>query len=129
MQKTSEDTPKETRRPPHYYETMIYHTTTRNVGIYTSLSLVALGTARAMLTNKRDMVAAVFCMCSGLFLYLAMDLNTRLLWPSTSAAAAPTSKRVPIVLAVVHILMFIVLIVATWRGITTFRRRQTIYTI
>jgi heme/copper-type cytochrome/quinol oxidase subunit 2 len=102
---------------------MLYHTTTRNVGIYTSLSLVALGSARALLANKRDMVAAVFCMCSGLFLYLAMELNKRLLRPSTSAAAAPTSKRVPIVLAVVHILMIIMLIVATWRGITTFRRR------
>jgi len=101
---------------------MIYHTTTRNVGIYTSLSLVALGSARALLANKRDMVAAVFCMCSGLFLYLAMELNKRLLWPSTNAAAAPTSKRVPIVLAVVHILMCITLIVATWRGIKTFRQ-------
>ena len=88
--------------PPHYHETMMFHTTARNVGLYTSLSLASLGAARALLARKRDLTAAAFGACSMLFLALAMELNKTLLWPTKRAADAPTSRRVPWALAAAH---------------------------
>jgi hypothetical protein len=117
MHHTYEDTTTKTEYPPHYHETMIYHTTARNVGLYTSLSLAALGAARALLERGRNVTAASLAACAVLFLGLAMELNQTLLWPTDRAADAPTSKRVPIALAIAHILMCMALVVAIWRGI------------
>ena len=94
----------------------------RNVGLYTSLSLAALGAARTLLARKRDGTAAALGACAILFLALAMELNQTLLWPTERAEAAPTSRRVPWALAVAHALMCIAMIVAAWRGVAAFRK-------
>ncbi len=122
MQQTYENKPTSTKYPPYYHETMMYHTTARNVGLYTSLSLAALGAARALLARSRDGMAAALVVCAVLFLALAMELNQTLLWPTKRAAAAPTSRRVPWALAVAHVLMCIAMLVAIWRGVATFRK-------
>ena len=116
------NTPKSDGLPPHYHETMMYHTMARNVGLYTSLSLAALGAARTLLARKRDGTAAALGACAILFLALAMELNQTLLWPTERAEAAPTSRRVPWALAVAHALMCIAMIVAAWRGVAAFRK-------
>jgi hypothetical protein len=106
--------------PPHFHERMLYHTTARNVGLYTSLSLAALGAARALLSNGREMVAAALAARAALFLALAMELNSALLWPSTQEEAdAQTSKILPYAIAMAHILMCIAILIAMMRGIYT----------
>ena len=109
--------------PPHYHETMMYHTTARNVGLYTSLSLAALGAARALLARGREGTAAALGACAILFLILAMELNQTLLWPSNKAKEAPTSRRLPWALAMAHALMCIAMVVAAWRGVAAFRHK------
>jgi hypothetical protein len=123
MQQPSKSETKNTT-PPYYHATMMYHTTARNVGLYTSLSLASLGAARALLSRDLHGSAAAFGACSVLFLALAMELNQALLWPTPSAAAAPTSRRVPVALAIAHALMCIAMFVAIWRGTTKFRNRK-----
>jgi hypothetical protein len=122
MQQPYKDESKSDGSPPHYHETMMYHTTARNVGLYTSLSLAALGAARALLARKRDGTAAALGACAVLFLALAMELNQTLLWPTKRADAADTNRRVPWILAVAHALMCVALAVAVWRGASAFRR-------
>ena len=116
------NTPKSDGLPPHYHETMMYHTTARNVGLYTSLSLAALGAARALLARGREGTAAALGACAILFLILAMELNQTLLWPSNKAKEAPTSRRLPWALALAHALMCIAMVVAAWRGVAAFRK-------
>jgi hypothetical protein len=122
MQQPYKNTPTSDRLPPHYHETMMYHTTARNVGLYTSLSLAALGAARALLARNRDGAAAALGACAVLFLGLAVELNQSLLWPTKRAAEAPTSRRVPMALAVAHALMCVAMLVAIWRGAAAFRK-------
>jgi len=100
----------------------MYHTTARNVGLYTSLSLAALGAARALLARGREGTAAALGACAILFLILAMELNQTLLWPSNKAKEAPTSRRLPWALALAHALMCIAMVVAAWRGVAAFRK-------
>ena len=109
--------------PPHYHETMLYHTTARNVGLYTSLSLASLGAARALLARGKHIVAFIIASCALLFLILAMDLNSALIWTrkDDDFSSAPTSKTLPYALAVAHMLMCIALLVAIWRGIHVWR--------
>lgn len=108
--------------PPNYHETMLYHTTARNVGLYTSLSLASLGAARALLARGREMVAAAIAACAILFLALSMDLNTSLLWPSSQEKLdAQTSKKLPYALAIAHALMCIAIAIAIWRGVHAWR--------
>lgn len=122
MQQTYEKEKNISSPPPYYHETMLYHTTARNVGLYTSLSLASLGAARALLARGREMVAAAIAACAILFLALAMDLNSILLWPSSQEAAdAQASKKLPYALAIAHILMLIAFFVAVWRGINKWR--------
>ena len=122
MQQTYKDKPTTDKIPPHYHATMMYHTTARNVGLYTSLSLAALGAARMLLARNREGTAAALGACAVLFLVLAMELNQTLLWPTKRAEAAPTSRRVPWALAVAHALMCVALAVAVWRGVAAFRK-------
>lgn len=122
MQQTYEKEKNISSPPPYYHETMIYHTTARNVGLYTSLSLAALGAARALLAKGKEMVAAAIAACAMLFLALSMDLNSSLLWPSSQEAAdAQASKKLPYALAIAHILMCIAIVIAVWRGIYAWR--------
>ena len=122
MQQSYETEPTSNKYPPHYHETMMYHTTARNVGLYTSLSLAALGAARALLARGREGTAAALGACAILFLILAMELNQTLLWPSNKAKEAPTSRRLPWALALAHALMCIAMVVAAWRGVAAFRK-------
>lgn len=122
MQQTYEKEKNISSPPPHYHETMLFHTTARNVGLYTSLSLAALGAARALLAKGKEMVAATIAACAMLFLALSMDLNSSLLWPSSQEAAdAQASKKLPYALAIAHILMCIAIVIAVWRGIYAWR--------
>lgn len=122
MQQTYESKPNTSQPPKHYHETMLYHTTARNVGLYTSLSLAALGAARALLARGREMVAASIAACAILFLALSMDLNSALLWPSTQEAEdAQTSRKLPYALAIAHVLMCIAIAIAIWRGVNAWR--------
>ena len=117
MQQPYKDETKSGGPPPYYHETMMYHTTARNVGLYTSLSLAALGAARALLARNRKGTAAALGMCAVLFLVLAMEMNKTLLWPTPREEAANTSRLVPRTLAVTHAIMFMALVVAAWRGV------------
>jgi len=122
MQQTYEKEKNISSPPQHYHETMLFHTTARNVGLYTSLSLAALGAARTLLAKGKEMVATAIAACAILFLGLAMDLNSALLWPSSQEAAdAQASKNLPYALAIAHILMCIAIVVAVWRGIYAWR--------
>ena len=122
MQQTYKTDTNPSTPPPYYHQTMIYHTTARNVGLYTSLSLAALGAARALLARGREMVAAAIAACAVLFLALSMDLNASLLWPSSQEALdAQTSKKLPYALAIAHILMCIAIFIAVWRGVNAWR--------
>jgi hypothetical protein len=123
MQQTYKDETKSGGPPPYYHETMMFHTTARNVGLYTSLSLAALGAARALLARNREGTAAALGACAVLFLVLAMELNQALLWPTPREEEANISRRVPWALAVAHALMCLAMGVAAWRGVAAFRRQ------
>mgnify|MGYP003707023297 CR=1 FL=1 len=122
MQQIYESKANTSLPPKYYHETMLYHTTARNVGLYTSLSLAALGAARTLLARGREMVAATIAACAFLFLALAIDLNSSLLWPSSQEKLdAQTSQKLPYVLAGAHTLMCIAIVIALWRGINKWR--------
>ena len=106
----------------NFHEVVIFHTTARNVGLFTSLSLASLGAARALHNSGRDDVAAACAVCASLFLWLAIDLNRSLMATvSKEDYNNQISYVLPHAVAAAHALMCLVIVVAAYRGFTKWR--------
>lgn len=121
MQQDYNNTLEKNEPPPYYHQTMMYHTAMRNVGLHTSLTLGAMAAARALMTRGHTGVAVALVGVAMLFLGLAVEMNRPMLWPTPAAAAAPTSRKIPWIMATAHALIFIAIAVAAWRGSAKFR--------
>ena len=122
MQKSSTPNSERCSTTACFHETVIFHTTARNVGLFTSLSLVALGAARAMMSSNRHGMAVASIACSALFLLISIDMNHSLL-------AAASNKRdetrvstvLPYAVGIAHVLMFLILALVIWQGVGKWR--------
>jgi len=101
---------------------MFFHTTARNVGLFTSLSLAALAAAHSQAAKGRVVTAATLFLTAALFLGMAMDLNRTLL-TNPEMTLGSGGSILPHVLFVTHVLLTIGIVAATWRAIWNVRNK------
>ena len=101
---------------------MLFHTTVRNVGMCTSLSLAALAAAHSQAAKGRYATAATLFLTAALFLGMAMDLN-RILLTNPDMTVGSDGSSIPHMFAVTHVLLAIGIVAAMWRAIWNMRNK------